>query len=108
VSPPRPCFFSSDRCSDLAGFTIFTIFFFLWCFIFFSAERGFCFWFCLGFWFFSKAKTTARGSVSFFYQEKLGGIFLFINISKISSLLYKVRTLHPIDLCFCFVRFFQF
>jgi hypothetical protein len=42
----------------------------------------------------------------FFYQVKFGGIFLFINISKISSQLYKVRTLHPIDLCFCFVRFF--
>lgn len=75
---------------------------------FFSAERGFCFCFCLGFWFFSKAKTTRRGSASFFYQLKFGAIFLFINISKISSQLYKVRTLHPIDLCFCFVRFFQF
>ncbi len=89
-------------------FTIFTVVFFLWGCFFFSAERGFCFWFCLGFWFFSKAKTTTRGSVSFFYQVKFGGIFLFINISKISSQLYKVRTLHPIDLCFCFVRFFQF
>lgn len=76
---------------------------------FFSRQRGvFVFWFCLGFWFFSKAKTTTRGSASFFYQLKFGAIFLFINISKISSQLYKVRTLHPIDLCFCFVRFFQF